>query len=273
LSWLWGYLTTTFWTFSTIGWNDLADILILSYLIYRALLVLQDSRAFQSLIGLVFLLLLYALAARFQLYTLRWLLEKISVYIVLAVVILFQQDIRQGLARAGGKLFRSFAPRIEASLIEEVIRASFSLAARRMGALIVLQRSGSLDGYTEGAHRLDSVVSHDLLLSVFHPTSPLHDGAVIIANSRIAAAKVILPLSVSKDVGRFFGTRHRAGIGLTEETDAVVLIVSEERGLVSLAMAGALTPVSDPNELRQRLQEILTNAPSSADPVPVPKEA
>lgn len=250
---------TLFGTFSTMGWNDVVDIVILSYAIYRALLILQGTRAFQSLIGLVIALLIYALSARLELYAIHWLLQKFFLYIVLAVVILFQQDIRQGLARAGGRLFRSFVPRLETSLIEEIIRACFTLASRRIGALIAIQRSASLDAFTDAAHRLDSAVSHDLLISIFHPTSPLHDGAVVVRNGRLAAAKVILPLSVSKEVGRFFGTRHRAGIGLTEETDAIVLIVSEERGIVSLALSGALTPVSDPNELRQRLQEILSS--------------
>jgi diadenylate cyclase len=249
--------STLFRTFGTMGWNDVVDIVILSYIIYRALLLLQGTRAFQSLVGLVIALLLYALSARLELYAIHWLLEKFFFYIVLAIVILFQQDIRQALARAGGRFFRSVVPRLETSLLEEIIRASFTLASRRIGALIAIQRSASLDNYTDAAHRLDATVSHDLLVSIFHPTSPLHDGAVVVRNGRVAAAKVILPLSVSKDIGRFFGTRHRAGIGLTEETDAIVLIVSEERGLVSIAMAGALTPVADQNEMRQRLQEIL----------------
>ncbi len=253
-------LSALWWTLSTIHANDIVDIAILSYVIYRALLILKGTRAFQSLLGLVFVLLAYALAQRLHLYTIHFLLEKFFVYIVLAVIILFQNDIRAGLAKAGGRLFRSFAPRPETSMLEDVVRACFALASRRMGALIAIQRTASLNDYVEPALQLDARVSQELLLSIFHPTSPLHDGAVVVQSGRLSAAKVFLPLSLSKDVSRFFGTRHRAALGLTEETDAVVLIVSEERGTVSLAMSGALTPVGDINELRQRLQEIFATA-------------
>jgi diadenylate cyclase len=250
------FFSAVLWTLSTIEWNDILDIAILSYVLYRTLLILKGTRAFQSLLGLVFVGVVYLLSQQLHLYTLNFLLEKFFVYIVLAVIILFQSDIRQGLARAGGRLFKSFAPRPETSMLEDVVRACFALASRRMGALIAIQRTASLDEYVEPALRLDARVSQELLLSIFHPTSPLHDGAAVVQSGRLAAAKVFLPLSLSKDVSRFFGTRHRAALGLTEETDAVVLIVSEERGTVSLAMAGALTPVGDINELRQRLQEI-----------------
>jgi diadenylate cyclase len=250
------FFSAVWWTLSTIEWNDIVDIAILSYVLYRALLILRGTRAFQSLLGLVFVGVVYLLSQQLHLYTLNFLLEKFFVYIVLAVIILFQNDIRQGLARAGGRLFKSFAPRPETSMLEDVVRACFALASRRMGALIAIQRTASLDEYVDPALSLDARVSQELLLSIFHPTSPLHDGAVVVQSGRLAAAKVFLPLSLSKDVSRFFGTRHRAALGLTEETDAVVLIVSEERGTVSLAMSGALTPVGDINELRQRLQEI-----------------
>lgn len=249
-------LSGIWWTLSNIRWNDVVDIAILSYVLYRALLILKGTRAFQVLIGLVFVMVTYAIADRAHFYTLQSLLDEFFSAIVLAVIILFQNDIRHGLARAGGRLFRSFAPRPETSMLEDLVRACFALASRRMGALIAIQRTAALDDYVEPALRLDARVSQELLLSIFHPTSPLHDGAVVVQDGRLAAAKVFLPLSLSKDVSRFFGTRHRAALGLTEETDAVVLIVSEERGTVSLAMAGALTPVGDINELRQRLQEI-----------------
>lgn len=252
-----GDIVSTFlWTLSTIRWNDVIDIAILSYVIYTALRVLQGTRAFQSLLGLVFVLLLYALSTKLSLYTIHWLLQQFFVFIVLAVIILFQQDIRAGLARAGGRFFRSVSAPSETSMLEDLVRACFALASRRMGAIIAIQRAAELGNYTESALRIDAMVSQELLLSIFHPTSPLHDGAVVVRDGRLAAAKVFLPLSLSKDVSRFFGTRHRAALGLTEETDAVVLIVSEERGTVSLAMSGALTPVADMNELRQRLQEV-----------------
>lgn len=250
------FFSDAWWTISTIRWNDVVDIAILTFILYRALLILQGTRAFQSLMGLVFVLLLYAASARLELYTLQWLLSKFFVYIVLAVIVLFQQDIRRGLARAGGRFFASFSNPTDASFFEDLVRASFALASRRIGALIAIQRRAGLDEYVEGGLRMDARVTQELLLAIFHPTSPMHDGAVVIQDGRIAAAKVFLPLSISKDVSRFFGTRHRAALGLTEETDAVVIVVSEERGTVSIAMSGALTPVADLNELRQRLQEL-----------------
>jgi diadenylate cyclase len=234
------------------------DIAILAYVIYRSLLLLRGTRAFQSMLGLLVLFFIYALSAPLALYTVHWLLEKFFFYLILAVIILFQNDIRAALAKAGGRLFASFNAKADTSMIEDLVRACFALASRRMGALVAIQRSATLDDYVEPALALDARVSQELLMSIFHPTSPLHDGAVVVKSGRLAAAKVVLPLSLSKDVSRFFGTRHRAALGLTEETDAVVLVVSEERGIVSLAMSGALTPMADVNELRQRLQEVFS---------------
>jgi diadenylate cyclase len=129
------------------------------------------------------------------------------------------------------------------------------MASRRIGALIALEREASLEDYADGGNRLDARVSSELFLATFHPTSPLHDGAAVVRKDRVLAAKVFLPLSLSKDVSRFYGTRHRAAIGLTEETDAVVVIVSEERGTVSLVLHGEVQPVADQNEMRERLLE------------------
>jgi len=250
------FFSDLWWTVATIRATDIVDIAILAYILYRALLVLQGTRAFQSLIGLAFVLILYVVSDWLELSTIQWVLSKFLLYIVLAVIILFQQDIRRGLARAGGRLFQSFTNPKDVSFFEDLVRASFALASRRIGALIAIQRQAGLDEYVEAGLQLDSRVTQELLLSIFHPTSPMHDGAVVIQGGRIAAAKVFLPLSISKDVSRFFGTRHRAALGLTEETDAVVIVVSEERGAVSVAMSGALTQVADVNELRQRLQEL-----------------
>jgi diadenylate cyclase len=122
--------------------------------------------------------------------------------------------------------------------------------------LIAIEREASLDDFVESGTHLDAEMSQELLTAIFHPTSPLHDGAVVVQHHRIASAQVFLPLSMSKDIARYFGTRHRAALGLSEETDAVVLVISEERGTVSIVLGGALTPVADTNELRERLQEI-----------------
>lgn len=236
---------------------DLLDIGILALIFYQAIRVLRGTRAFQSLLGLLALGLLYVLSERLGLTAIRWLLDKLFVYVVLAVIILFQRDIRRGLAGAGGRLFPRFATPTDLSMIEEVVRASFALASRRMGALIVIEREAALDAWLEAATPLDARVSQDLLLAVFHPTSPLHDGAVILQKGRVAAAKVFLPLTRSRSVSRMMGTRHRAALGLTEETDALVVVVSEERGTVSLVQEGRITPCRDANELRSKLQEVL----------------
>jgi diadenylate cyclase len=241
--------------FSNVRWTDIVDIVLLWFVVYRALMLVRGTRAFQSLVGLLLALALYVLSGRFELYAVHWMLEKFFVYIVLAVIILFQSDIKRGLAGAGGRLFPSFAAQPAQGAMEEIVRASFIMAGRRIGALIALEREASLEDYAEGGNRLDARVSSELLLAVFHPTSPLHDGAAVVRKDRVLAAKVFLPLSLSKDVSRFYGTRHRAAIGLTEETDAVVVIVSEERGTVSLVVSGEVLPVADQNEMRERLVE------------------
>ncbi|MFT5584382.1 MAG: diadenylate cyclase [Cognaticolwellia sp.] len=243
-------------------WRDAIDILVIWWIAYRMFLVLRGTRALQSLIGLLGLGFLYVLSQRAQLYAVGWLLDKFFVYIVLAVLILFQTDIRRGLARAGGGLFSGVSGREQPQFSEELVQAVFSLASRRIGALIVLERDASLNELVERAHQLDAVVTQDLLVSIFHPTSPLHDGAVVLQKGRMAAAKVFLPLSLTQDIARYFGTRHRAALGLSEETDAVVLVVSEERGTVSLVHHGALTPIPDTNALREQLQAIFQPASS-----------
>lgn len=256
----------TWWEYlANLRWTDAVDIVLLWFLVYQALLLLRGTRAFQSLVGLLAVLVLYVLSARLELYAIHWMLQEFFVYIVLAVIILFQSDIKRALANTGGRLFPSFAARTDQGVLEEVGRAAFQMASRRIGALVALEREASLADYAESGQRLDARVTSDLLLSVFHPTSPLHDGAVVVSGGRLLAAKVFLPLTQSRDVSRFFGTRHRAAIGLTEETDAVVVIVSEERGTVGVVVAGEVLPVADINELRARLDGLLgRKAPSRA---------
>ncbi len=253
------------WLWESLQWNDVLDIVIMSFLLYRALLILKGTRALQSLVGLLGILALYVFADRFELVSVHWLLEKFLVYIVLAVIILFQKDIRRGLARAGGRLFltgRSDSG--TAFMREELIKVCFALASRRVGALIAIERSADLDEFVERSTRIDAAMSHELMSAIFHPTSPLHDGAVVIQKNRIAAAQVFFPLSLSKDIARFFGTRHRAAIGLTEETDAVAIIVSEERGTVSIVVDGRIVPTANANELREQFQQIFEVAPAPA---------
>lgn len=245
--------------FATATWVDWLDVLLLAVVIHRVLRVLRGTRAMQSLLGLVLLLALYALARYGGLSTLHWVLDNVFVYLVLALLILFQQDVRNALASAGGRLFfiRPAVERTDAAVLEEVVKASFSLARRKIGALILLEGTASLDVYCDAAHRLDANVSQELLQALFHPASPLHDGAVVIRKDRIESAGVFLPISLSKQVSRSFGTRHRAAIGVTEATDAICVVVSEERGTVAVVTHGEIVPVADLNDLRAILSEQL----------------
>lgn len=255
-------------------WTDWVDIVLLTMVFYRVLLALQGTRAVQSLVGLGLLALLYLASDVLGLTSVHWVLDNLFVYIVIAVLILFQDDIRRVLARAGGTLFVGDlgVRRADANEMEEVIKACFSLAHRKIGALIVLERAVTLDPYTEGAHRLDAVVSTELLQALFHPSSPLHDGAVVISQGRVVAASVFLPISLSKEIKRSWGTRHRAAIGLSEETDGLCLVVSEERGTVAVVKGGDVTPVADANDLRHRLvekfEEPVEKAPAAESAAP-----
>jgi diadenylate cyclase len=189
------------------------------------------------LIGLM-VLLLASLASRYlELYTIDWLVQSFWAQIVIAIIVLFQPEIRRALAQMGEAQFLpSFTSAEELKSLEEIVRASVSLGNRKMGAIIVIERETSLKDFIEVGTPLDARVSRELLMSIFHATSPIHDGAVIIEGNRVAAAGCFLPLTLSSEVSRSLGTRHRAGIGLTEETDAVAIIISEETGAISLAV-------------------------------------
>jgi diadenylate cyclase len=221
--------------------------------------VLRGTRAVQSLVGLMLLGAVYLASGMFGLSTLHWVLDNLFVYAVLGLIILFQEDIRRVLAEAGGTVFVGASQRAkaEAGLVEEIVKAVFQLAGRKIGALVVLERGASLDPYAESAHPVDAIVSTELLQALFHPSSPVHDGAVSVVDGRIAKAGVFLPISLSKALPKVYGTRHRAAIGLTERTDAVAVLVSEERGTVAVVVDGKVEPMVDEKDLRQRLQELL----------------
>lgn len=238
-------------------WIDAVDVGILSLLVYGVLRALRGTRAFQVLLGLGALMGVYVLSARLGLATLHWVLDNLVVYAALALLILFQDDIRQVLARVGGTFFGvgSTAALAEADLLEEIVRAMFQLATRRIGALLVLERSASLDAFCERGHLVDAAISAELLQAIFHPSCPIHDGAVVVARGRVAEAAVFLPISLSRELPKSYGTRHRAAIGITERTDALCLLVSEERGTVAMVLRGQVIPVVDSNDLRQKLQE------------------
>lgn len=250
--------------FATATWIDLVDIVILSLLFYRGLLFLRGTRALQSLLGFLVLGIAFVLSDIFGLNALHWLLNNLFVWVALTIIILFQDDIRRALARAGSTFFGRTARTTDMNVQEDLIRACFAMARLKVGALIAIERTASLEGYTDGSHALDAKVSNELISAIFHPTSPIHDGAMIVSGNRVQAAGVFLPIALQKTPRRAFGTRHRAAVGLTEATDAVCLVVSEERGTVSLVQNGEVTPVADANDLRQRLQEGMTKGRSDS---------
>lgn len=244
---------------------DIVDILLVSLLIYEALKLIRGTRAMQMAIGSVFVLLLLYVSRAFPLRTLGWLIGSVLAYAGFAAIVLFQSDIRRALSHLGRMRFFRYLGRTErvADTIEEVVTAAGMLAKSRVGALIVFEREIGLRNYVESGIPIDAAVSYDLLVTLFQPSTPLHDGAVIVSEDRIAAAACFLPLSVALQLDRDFGTRHRAAIGLTEECDAVAVVVSEERGEISMARHGAIERHLSPADLRQRLQtHILERKPS-----------
>lgn len=237
---------------------DLLDIALMSIILYRLLLIIKGTKAAQMLIGLGVLLAASLVSRYLELFTIDWLVQSFWAQIVIAIIVLFQPEIRRALAQMGETQFLNFTSAEELKSLEEIVRASVALANRKIGALVVIERETSLKDFVEMGTPLDAKVSKELLLSIFHPSSPIHDGAVIIKGNRVAAAGCFLPITLSSDLSKALGTRHRAGIGLTEETDAVALIVSEETGFVSMAMSGRLETRLDMGTLREMLTGIFT---------------
>ncbi|NTU43686.1 MAG: TIGR00159 family protein [Nitrospirales bacterium] len=241
--------------FEQLRWQDVVDIILVSIIIYRILLILKGTKAAKMLAGIGVLLIVSLFSQFLQFYTLDWIIQGFWSQVVIAMIVLFQPEIRRTLAKMGeSSLLQGFTSAEEIRSLEEIVRTAVSLANRRIGALIVIERKTSLKDYVEIGTPLDAKVSKELLLSIFHPTSPIHDGAVVLRGNRIIAAGCFLPITLGADLSKTFGTRHRAGIGITEETDAVAVIVSEETGTISVAVHGKLESQADMG----RLREILT---------------
>lgn len=243
-------------TLTSLRWQDLIDILIVAYLIYRVILLIKGTRAVQMLIGIAVLIVIYFAARELEFLTLYWLLSTFLSSIFLIIIIIFQRDIRRALAQFGRTPFGKSSEETT-QVLSEVIRAAFQLARHRIGGLIVIERETGLKDYLESGQALDALVSHHLLYSLFVPDSPLHDGAVVIKEQRVVAAGCVLPLTKNPYISQHLGTRHRAAIGISEETDAAVIVISEETGQVSLALQGALTLDLDEKALKTRLDAIL----------------
>jgi len=254
-----------------IGWWDIADILVVSILIYEVLKQIRGTRAVQMALGggaVVFLLY----GSRWgHLDTVNWLVRNLAGYVVFAAIVLFQSDIRRALAHFGrAPFFQYFAKaQSQEDSVEELVVATSMLSSQRIGAIIAVERQIGLRNYIEGGIRLDAVLTYDLLLSIFLPASPLHDGAVIVQDDRVAAAACFLPLTVNPKLSKELGSRHRAAIGLTEENDSVAIVVSEETGNVSIVVDGQIERGLDADTLRARLRSLVLQRP---DETPRPRE-
>ncbi len=248
-----------------LSWIAVLDIAIVSYIVYKLLQLIRGSRAFQMVVGTLVLVALFFASQWAELSTVNWLLSKSLAYIGFAVIVLYQQELRKALATIGqAPLFRFLNPSSSPGTLDEIAFAVRSLSQRRLGAIVVLERDIGLRGYIEGGILLDAVTNYDLLLSIFNPKSPLHDGAVIVQGDRIAAAACFLPISINPQLSKELGTRHRAAIGITEDTDAVAVVVSEETGRVSLVEDGAIVSDFEVESLRSRLKEAMGQAEAPA---------
>lgn len=241
--------------FDVLTWRDILDIASVTFLFYQVLILIRGTRAFSALAGLAFLVAIYYISQRLVLYTLGWLLENLFRSLFLVIVILFHADIRQALSALATKSFWSRKRSNVDTLIDELIWVCQYFARTYTGALIVLEKQMLLGDMMSGGVRIDAQFSKELLMTIFFHNTALHDGATILRKGRIAAAGCILPLA-QVDEHQQFGTRHRAALGLSEHSDATILVVSEERGEISMAANGQLNVMRD----MHKLKEILRNA-------------
>lgn len=244
--------------FPTVSFTAVIDILVLAVLIYQLLALLRGTRAMHMLIGVLIGGAAIAIARLAKLGTVNWVVDRFLPYAGIALIIVFSAEIRLVLARIGRSFTRSRLARAAAGeSYDDIVLAANLFAQNRTGALIVIEREIGLRTYIESGVPLDAKLTYDLLATIFRPSAPLHDGAVIVQRDRVAAAACFLPLSMNPKLSTQLGTRHRAAIGITEETDAIAVVVSEERGAVSLALAGTIERDLSIEQLRERLSELL----------------
>jgi len=245
----------------TINWWDALDIALVSILVYELLLLIRGTRAVQMALSGGFIIGLFFVSRWLELETVNWVIRNLAGYVVFAIIVLFQSDIRRALAHFGRAPFFRHFERAQSTdeTIEELVVTAANLASRRTGAIIVIERQIGLRNYIEGGIPLDAMVTYDLMAAIFHPGSPLHDGAAIVQGDRVAAAACFLPLSVNPRLSRELGTRHRAALGLTEENDAVAIVVSEETGSISLVRDGNLERGISPEALRTQLRTLVAS--------------
>ena len=256
----------------TIWLLDLLDIFLVAALFYRLLILVKGTRSAQMYVGLLVIVVVGVLAREFDLIAVKWIADSLKTVWLIVFVILFQPELRHALAQFGRtRYFRSFLRGDSYGVLGEIIRGVESLAARRNGALIVLERNVGLRNFVETGTRVDARVSAELLVTLFSPGSPLHDGAVILREETVLAAGCILPLSSNARVATTLGTRHRAALGLSEECDAAVIVVSEQTGGISVAYRGTMLERLDEGELRSELSRIYRIRPED-EPAPAPPE-
>jgi uncharacterized protein (TIGR00159 family) len=271
-------LMKEFWDYLGVNFDpirDTFDILIVTFAIYWLLMLIRGTRAVQILVGLTVLIAASLASEVFQLVTLRLILENFLSSAVLIFIVIFQNDIRRALAQVGRGFFRPASAQVELQSVEEVVRGAQALAEKRIGAILVIERETLLDDQIEAGTRIDAVLSKDLMVSIFQSLSPLHDGAILIQQGRVAAAGCILPLTLRDDLPEGVGTRHRAAVGITEETDALVIVVSEETGAISVVMGGEMLADLTGPQLRNVLRGVLSgerrDLPSTAESAEEPE--
>jgi diadenylate cyclase len=243
--------------FDKFNWVSLIDVFIVSALIYQILLLIRGTRAVQMALGLGFLVVFFYISRWLHLETVQWILTNILPYFVFGIIVLFAAEIRRALASIGkNPLIRRFSQDPLKESYDEIVLAATTLASQRIGGLIVIERDIGLKNYIESGVAVDAALSYDLLVTIFSPGAPLHDGAVIIRKDRITAAACFLPLTVNPKLSKELGTRHRAAIGVTEESDAVVIVVSEETGIISMVLGGKIERSLDGESLKKSLASI-----------------
>lgn len=243
--------------FSRMTWNDVLDILIVALIIYQVLVLLRGTRGAQMALGIIIITVFYYLSRRWHLETVQWILTNLLPFFFLAIIIIFQSEIRRGLASIGKNPFwRSLTPMRFSDVYDEIVLSVTALSSQHIGGLIVLEREIGLKTYIESGVALNAQLSYDLLMTIFNPHTPLHDGAVIVQRNKIASAACFLPLTLDPRLSKELGTRHRAAIGITEETDAVAVVVSEETGVISVAEGGQIERALDGEQLKRRLYKL-----------------
>ncbi len=247
------------------GWRDALDVLIVAFIIYELLLFIRGTHAVQMALGALVLVLAYWLSSLLDLETVNWMLRTLLPYVVFGIIVVFQAEIRKVLAQLGKTpLLGAFQAQKTDGVIDEVVLAMTTLSAGKTGAIVVVEREMGLRSYIETGIALDAIVTYDLLISIFNHGTPLHDGAVVIQGNRAAAAACFLPLTVNPELSRTLGSRHRAAIGVTEDTDALAVVVSEETGTISLVAGGQIQRGLDGRSLKQALLDALDIAASDA---------